>query len=176
MYAIIRTGGHQEKVAPGEQIIVDRLKQAVGEQVTYAPLMVSKDDGDVVSDRKELEAAEAAVVGTVLQHLKGDKVDIFQYRNKTGYRRHTGHRQPLTLVEIAEIRLAGEIARAPEPAAEEPAPETEETEIEGTKKPAKKAAAKKPAAKTKSAAGKKSSATKRAPKAKATEGEEAPEE
>jgi large subunit ribosomal protein L21 len=163
MYAIIRTGGHQEKVAPGEQIIVDRLKQAEGERITFAPLMISKGDGSVVSDRKELEAGEATVVGTVLQHLKGDKVDIFQYRNKTGYRRHTGHRQPLTLVEIAEIRLGGEVATAPEKPAEEPAP-AEETAAE---KPAKKPAAKKPAAKAKGgkADGAKSAAEKGASKA-----------
>lgn len=156
MYAIIRTGGHQEKVTAGEQITVDRLRQAEGDEVTFVPLMVSRDDGSVVSDRKVLET-EAKVVGRVLQHVKGDKIDVFQYRQKTGYRRHTGHRQPLTLVEITEIRFGADVARAPEPAAEpEPAPAPEATPAEtpaATKKPAVKKAAPKKAAPKKAKAG-----------------------
>lgn len=137
MYAIIRAGGHQEKVTPGEQITIDRVKQEVGEEISFPALMISRDDGTVVSDPKQLKDSEAAVVGTVVKHLKGDKVDVFMYRQKTGYRRHTGHRQPLTLVEIAEIRIGGEIARAPEPAAEEPPPAAEEpTEAAPAKKKA----------------------------------------
>src|SRR5438874_10062979 len=127
MYAIIRTGGHQEKVTAGEQITVDYLNQrAVGDTVTFPALMISADDGTVVSDHKEL-ADTAKVTGTVVQHIKADKVDVFQYRNKTGYRRHTGHRQPMTLVEITEIRL-GDLIGTPPPTpepAEQPAPEAE---------------------------------------------------
>jgi large subunit ribosomal protein L21 len=152
MYAIIRAGGHQEKVAPGEQITVDHLKQAVGEQITFVPLMVSKDDGSVVSDRKQLEE-QATVTGTVLQHLKGDKIDVFQYRQKTGYRRHTGHRQPLTLVEIAEIRLGDDVFKAPEKPAEPERPEPEQpaAQVKKTPKmsPAKKTTARKATAKKK---------------------------
>lgn len=140
MYAIIRAGGHQEKVAPGEQITVDRRKEDVGAEVSFTPLMVTKGDGTVVSDKHALEEGGAAVVGTIVGHLKGDKVDIFQYRQKTGYRRHTGHRQPLTLVEIAEIRFGGEVAKAPEKPAEEPAPKPDTDEA--AEKPAKKAPAK----------------------------------
>ena len=75
------------------------------------------------------------------------KVDVFQYRQKTGYRRHTGHRQPLTLVEIAEIRLGGQVDKAPEKKAE-PAPEAAPAKKAPAKKaPAKKAPAKKAPAK-----------------------------
>ena len=126
MYAIIRTGGHQEKVSPGEQITVDHLKKEIGETITFPVLMISTDDGNVTSDHKELEE-KAGVTGTVVQHIKADKVDVFQYRNKTGYRRHTGHRQPMTLVEITEIRL-GDLIGTPPPTpepAEQPAPEAE---------------------------------------------------
>ena len=112
-YAIIRAGGHQEKVTPGEQITVDRMKQEVGEEVTFVALAFAKEDGTLVSDKKAL--AEIKVVGKVVEHVKGDKIDVFQYRNKTGYRRHTGHRQPLTLVEISEIRAGGEVFAAPPP-------------------------------------------------------------
>jgi large subunit ribosomal protein L21 len=104
MYAIIRTGGHQEKVVPGERVLIDRVKAEVGQTLQLAPLMVSTDDGTVVSDPAQLRST-AAVVGTVVEHVRGDKVDVFQYRQKTGYRRHIGHRQALTLVEISEIRL-----------------------------------------------------------------------
>lgn len=131
-YAIIRAAGHQEKVTPGEQITVDHLKQEVGEEVTFEPLMVTKDDGTVVSDKATL--AEVKVVGKVVQHLKGDKIDIFQYRNKTGYRRHTGHRQPLTLVEIAEIHIGGEVFTAP------PAPEAPAEPAAADEKPARRKA------------------------------------
>jgi large subunit ribosomal protein L21 len=155
MYAIIRTGGHQEKVSAGEQITVDFLNQrAVGDTVTFPTMLISTDDGNVVSDHKEL-ADKAKVTGTVVQHIKADKIDVFQYRNKTGYRRHTGHRQPMTLVEITEIRLGDVIATAPVPT-EEPEQPAETTTEAGAPKP-KKAAAKK-------ATPKKSAAKKAAPK------------
>jgi large subunit ribosomal protein L21 len=120
MYAIIRTGGHQEKVAVGEQITVDRLKEEPGAEVRFVPLMVAKDDGTIVTDHKQL-SEQAAVVGRVLQHYKGEKIDVFQYRQKTNYRRHTGHRQPLTLVEIAELRLGDAVERAEDKRAAEEA-------------------------------------------------------
>jgi len=155
MYAIIRTGGHQEKVTAGEQITVDYLNQrAVGDTVTFPALMISADDGTVVSDHKEL-ADTAKVTGTVVQHIKADKVDVFQYRNKTGYRRHTGHRQPMTLVEITEIRLGDVVATAPVP--EEVPEQPAETATEA-------AAPKAPTAAPKKSSPRKSAAKKAAPK------------
>jgi large subunit ribosomal protein L21 len=120
MYAIIRTGGHQEKVAVGEQITVDRLKQEPGEEVTFVPLMIHRDDGSIVTDHAEL-ARDASVKGKVIQHFKGEKQEVFNYRQKTGYRRHVGHRQPLTLVEIEELRFGTAIERASEKRAAEAA-------------------------------------------------------
>ena len=154
MYAIIRAGGHQEKVSAGEVITLDRRKEGVGDTITFQPLMVHKTDGTVVSDRQALGDGDATVVGTILKHVKGDKIDVFQYRNKTGYRRHTGHRQPLTLVQISEIRFAGEVATAPE----------EEPEEKPKKAAAKKSAAKKKAPAKKKAAAKKPTAKKSAAK------------
>ena len=146
-YAIIRMGGHQEKVAPGEQITVDRMKNEPGDEVTFVPLAVSKEDGTLITDHQELTSG-AKVVGKVVQHLKADKVEIFQYRNKTGYRRHTGHRQPMTLVEIAEIHLGDQVFTAPPPE-EKPAEPAEKpaAEEKPKKKPAKKTAVPKAAAK-----------------------------
>ena len=162
MYAIIRTGGHQEKVTAGEQITVDYLNQrAVGDTVTFPTMLISTDDGNVSSDHKEL-ADKAKVTGTVVQHIKADKIDVFQYRNKTGYRRHTGHRQPMTLVEITEIRFGDVVVTAPVPTEEPEQPAESTTEAEAPK--ARKAAAKKPAAKKSTA--KKSAPKKAAPKKK----------
>ncbi|MGH2726577.1 MAG: 50S ribosomal protein L21 [Actinomycetota bacterium] len=120
MYAIIRTGGHQEKVVVGEQITVDRLKQEPGEPISFVPLMVGLDDGTIVTDHQQL-TDKAAVTGRVLQHVKADKVEIFQYRQKTNYRRHTGHRQPMTLVEIAELRFGETVEKIDEKRAAEEA-------------------------------------------------------
>src|SRR5947208_11586347 len=118
MYGILRTGGHQEKVPVGEQITVDRLKEEPGAKVNFVPLMIHKDDGTIVTDHAEL-TDKAVVVGTVLKHFKGEKLEVFNYRQKTGYRRHVGHRQPLTLVEIAELRLGDAVERADEKRAAE---------------------------------------------------------
>jgi large subunit ribosomal protein L21 len=150
MYAIIRTGGHQEKVAAGEQITVDRLKQEPGEEIRFVPLLVGLDDGTIITDHQQL-TDKAAVVGKVLQHVKGDKVDIFQYRQKTNYRRHTGHRQPLTVVEIAELRFGDAVVRLDEVrAAEETQRQalelTRQTEAESKKDAPKKVTPKKKAA------------------------------
>jgi large subunit ribosomal protein L21 len=147
MYAIIRTGGHQEKVVVGDQITVDRLKQEPGEEIRFVVLMMALDDGTVVSDHKELEG-RAAVVGKVLEHIKGDKVDVFQYRQKSNYRRHTGHRQPLSLVEIAELRLGDTVElveekRAGEKAQQEALELTRQAEAEERKNAPKKVTPKK---------------------------------
>ena len=180
MYAIIRTGGHQEKVAVGEQITVDRLKEEEGAKVNFVPLMIHKDDGSIVTDHAEL-ADKAAVVGTVLKHFKGEKLEVFNYRQKTGYRNHTGHRQPLTLVEIAELRLGDVVERADEKRAAEAAQRdarelqkqaAAEAEKDAPKKvtPKKKAPAKSAAAKGSGAAkpaAKKPAAKKATPKKKA---------
>ena len=164
MYAIIRTGGHQEKVSAGEQITVDYLNQrGVGDTVTFPALLVSTDDGNVVSDHKEL-ADKAKVTGTVVQHIKADKVDVFQYRNKTGYRRHTGHRQPMTLVEITEIRLGDLVATAPLPTEEPEQPAETEAATEAPAPKSRKAATKK--ASPRKSAAKKAAPKKAAPKKK----------
>ncbi len=151
MYAIIRTGGHQEKVAAGERILIDRVKNPVGETIQLHPLMISTDEGKVVSDPGELKSQNAAVVGTILEHVKGDKIDVFQYRQKTGYRRHIGHRQALTAVEIAEIRLGdlsvkAEEAKAAETERKEAAAQARVEQREAARKAREEAAQKKKAA------------------------------
>ena len=137
MYAIIRTGGKQAKVREGDVIDVERL-HAEGE-VTFTPLLVVDDAGKLFSRPEALKAAR--VVARVVGDSAGPKVDIFKYKNKTGYRRQLGHRQHYTALEVIRIEgPAGAERReaAPKKAAAEAAPSGEA--------PAPKAAAPKPAA------------------------------
>jgi large subunit ribosomal protein L21 len=100
MYAIIRAGGKQAKVSPGDIIDVERIKSA-GETVTFVPLLVVDEAGTSITDRAQL--AKMSVTAKVLGESRGPKIDIFKYKNKTGYRRRQGHRQTYTTIEITAI-------------------------------------------------------------------------
>ena len=115
MYAIIRTGGKQAKVSEGDVIDVELLR-ADGE-VEFTPLLVVDSKGKVFSGREKLKTAKvtAKVVGTAA----GEKIDIFKYKNKTGYRRRAGHRQKYTTIEVTKIKP---------PTAKKPAAKAEEAE------------------------------------------------
>jgi len=102
MYAIIRAGGKQAKVHPGDVIDIERVKNPA-ESLTFVPLLVVDDQGATVSDRSVL--AGAKVVAEVLGESQGDKIDIFKYKNKTGYRRRMGHRQKYTQIKVVSIDL-----------------------------------------------------------------------
>jgi large subunit ribosomal protein L21 len=101
MYAIIRAGGKQSKVSEGDVLDVERIK-ATGE-VTFTPLLIVKDDGTVISEAKKLEKAKVTV--EVMGEHRGDKVEVFKYKNKTGYRRSAGHRQTYTTIKVKKITL-----------------------------------------------------------------------
>ena len=102
MYAIIRAGGKQAKVRAGDVIEIERIKDAA-DSLTFVPLMVVGEDGSTVTDREALSGAK--VVAEVLGETKGDKIDIYKYKNKTGYRRHLGHRQTYTQIRVTSIDL-----------------------------------------------------------------------
>jgi large subunit ribosomal protein L21 len=114
MYAIIRTGGKQTRVRPGDVIQVELLKKA-DETVSFTPLLVVDDAGTAISDRGVL--AGASVHAKVLGEAKGPKIDIFKYKNKTGYRRRMGHRQRYTSLEVTGIDLPKSAAKAGKKAA-----------------------------------------------------------
>jgi len=142
MYAVIKAGGKQHRVKPGDVIEVE-LMHAKDDSVSFHPLLVVDDDNKTHVGK---EIAKAVVTGKLVGEQKGEKVKVFKYRNKTGYARHQGHRQMHTLVEIGEIRLPGQPAA--KKAAEKPA------ESDGEAKPkssAKSAASKSTAMKTESA-------------------------
>jgi large subunit ribosomal protein L21 len=102
MYAIIRAGGKQAKVKAGDVIEIERVKDAA-ESLTFTPIMVVGEDGATMTDRDSL--SDVKVVAEVLGETKGDKIDIFKYKNKTGYRRHSGHRQTYTQIRVTSIEL-----------------------------------------------------------------------
>lgn len=100
MYAIIRAGGKQAKVQEGDILDIERVKGI--EELTFTPLLVVKDDGTVISDRSKLEKAK--VIASVVGEHRGDKIEVFKYKPKTGYRRSQGHRQHYTTIEITKIQ------------------------------------------------------------------------
>lgn len=123
MYAIIRVGGKQAKVQNGDVIEIERLKDT-GDTVTFTPLLVVDDKGKTISNRKDLE--KALVTAEVLGETKGDKIQIFKYKNKSGYRRRAGHRQIHTQVRVTEIKLPTAKKAARKTQAAEPEAATEE--------------------------------------------------
>jgi large subunit ribosomal protein L21 len=100
MYAVIRAGARQYKVASGDVIDVDRIKAAEGDEVTFPALMVV--DGDAVK-ALPAELAGVNVTAKVVRHLRGKKIRVFNYHSKTGWKRTKGHRSELTALEITGI-------------------------------------------------------------------------
>ena len=103
MYAVIRTGGKQARVTPGDRIRVEKLPGAVGEQIALAEVLMVGDEG---SDRIGTPlVAGARVVGTITAHDRAAKVRTFKQKRRKGYRRKYGHRQDYT--EILVDRIEG---------------------------------------------------------------------
>ena len=100
MYAIVKTGGKQYKVAVGDVVEVEKLAGTAGTAVTLPALLVV-DGASVTSDAAAL--ANVSVTGEVVAHTKGPKINIMRYKNKTGYKRRLGHRQKHTQVRVTAI-------------------------------------------------------------------------
>jgi len=97
VYAIVRAGGRQEKVAVGDLISLDRVQAKPGETVVLPTVLIV--DGDKVNT----DAKGVTVTAEVIDHNRGPKIEILRYKNKTGYRRRQGHRSDLTDVQIISI-------------------------------------------------------------------------
>jgi large subunit ribosomal protein L21 len=108
MYAVIKAGGKQYRVAPGDVIKVEKLEPRDGQVEFTDVLAVSGDEGQL--DRPE---AKARVVGEVVAQGRGDKVLVFHYKRKKQYKKLAGHRQPFTQVRITEIDFDGQRFTAP---------------------------------------------------------------
>ena len=100
VYAIVRAGGRQEKVSVGDELTVDKINAEVGDVVNFAPVLVV-DGSNIVTAVDEL--AKFTITAEILGAVKGPKINIMHYRNKTGYKRRMGHRQPLTQVKVTGI-------------------------------------------------------------------------
>ena len=100
MYVIVRTGGKQYRVAEGDVIEVEKLAGEPGAEVSLSAVLLV--DGErLVADPEQL--AGVAVTGQVVAHTKGPKIRIHKFKNKTGYHKRQGHRQPLTQVKVTGI-------------------------------------------------------------------------
>ncbi len=103
MYAVIKTGGKQYRVAKNDVIKIERLDGEVGAQIAFPEVLMIGGENPVVGSPT---VAGATVTGTVLEQAKGDKVINFKKRRRKNYRRRNGHRQLLTVVRIADIAVA----------------------------------------------------------------------
>lgn len=102
MYAIVKTGGKQYKVAVDDVLTVEKIDSEPGAEVNF-PAVLLVDGDDVTTDAKAL--AGATVSAKVVEHTKGPKIRIHKFKNKTGYHKRQGHRQPLTKVQVTGIAL-----------------------------------------------------------------------
>ncbi|HEU0087483.1 MAG TPA: 50S ribosomal protein L21 [Pseudonocardiaceae bacterium] len=100
MYAIVKTGGKQYKVAVGDVVEVEKLEGEPGTAVSLSAVLLV-DGADVVTDPAALDAA--SITGRVVEQTKGPKIRIHKFKNKTGYHKRQGHRQKLTRVEVTGI-------------------------------------------------------------------------
>ena len=101
VYAIVRSGGNQQKVSVGDVVQVDRLADEVGATVSFPAVLVV--DGDTVTTEADA-LAKGKVTAEVLGEVKGPKIVIQKYKNKTGYKKRQGHRQKYTQVKITGIK------------------------------------------------------------------------
>jgi large subunit ribosomal protein L21 len=131
MYAIIKTGGKQYKVAPGDVIRVEKLPAAEGETVAFDQVLMLA-DGDKIQIGTPLLAGQS-VAASVLRHGRGKKIEIIKFRRRKHHRKQAGHRQSFT--EVAITNVGGKTA-------ELKAPVVKKAQAEGTAAPKKKAAAK----------------------------------
>jgi large subunit ribosomal protein L21 len=103
MYAIVKTGGKQYRVERGQTLLIERLAADEGSSVSLEPLLYRSDE--TVLDKTGL--AKVKVTAKIVSHERGEKLRVFKFKPKRGYKRRNGHRQELTRIEITDIALAG---------------------------------------------------------------------
>ncbi len=100
MFAVVRTGGKQYRVAAGDKIAVEKLAGEAGETITLNDVLLAGEDGQVV------DAASVVVSAEVIAQAKSEKVIVFKKRRRHNYRRKNGHRQQITLLRIVSVAAA----------------------------------------------------------------------
>ena len=101
MYAIVKTGGRQYKVAEGDIVKVEKIEGELGSSVALTPVLLV--DGATVTTKAD-ELAKVKVSAEIIDSVKGPKIKILKYKNKTGYKKRQGHRQPLTVLKITGVK------------------------------------------------------------------------
>jgi large subunit ribosomal protein L21 len=149
MYAVIKVGGKQYKVEQGQTLLVDR--QPVEPGASFAPSVLMTGGDEVVTDGKKLEGA---VTAQVVEHLRGEKLKVFTFKPKRGFKKTRGHRSELSRIQIDSIGPS-KPRRAPAKKAADEKPAEKAAAAPAKKPAAKKPAARKPAAAKKPAAPKK---------------------
>jgi large subunit ribosomal protein L21 len=148
MYAIVKTGGKQYRVERGQTLLVERLAADEGGSVALEPILYRSDEA--VFDQAGLK--QVKVTAKVLSHERGEKLRVFKFKPKRGYKRRNGHRQELTRIEVTDISMGAAAKAGGSKTAAKP---TSATKPEAASKPAtasKPAATAQPAAATKPAA------------------------
>ncbi len=167
MFAVIKTGGKQYKVAKDDKFVVEKLAGEPGTVIEFSEVLMIGEDGKAPTVGAPL-VEKAAVFAEVIEQGKADKVLIFKKKRRQGYRRTKGHRQEQTFLKIVEISPTG---TKPKTATKKAAPAKETAKEDAPKKAAPKKAAKADAAPAKEAKAevKKPAAKKKAPAKKKTE-------
>jgi len=129
MYAVIRAGGKQYRVAPGDVIKIEKTSNS-DQNIEFEVLAVSGEEGKIA------KAEDAKVVGEILGEGRADKILVFHFKRKKQYKKLNGHRQPFTQVRIAEISVGGQTFKAPEVAVK--APKAADAAPDATAAPAEK--------------------------------------
>src|SRR5215210_7038622 len=112
MFAVVRTGGKQYRVAPGDKIVVEKMDGEAGDKITLGDVLLAGEGSDLKSTNGLTVAAE------IIAQAKGDKVTVFKKRRRHNYRRKKGHRQQHTILRIVAIGdHKAEKKTAPKPAA-----------------------------------------------------------
>jgi large subunit ribosomal protein L21 len=145
MYAVIRAGGKQYKVSPGDVVRVETVNGTDGRVEFADVLAVSAEAGSVVRP-----GADARVSGEIVDQGRGNKILVFHYKRKKQYKKLRGHRQDYSAVRITEIAFDGQSFKAPDVPKKEPKVKkaaAESGEVKASAKPAKKKTAKKAVAK-----------------------------
>ena len=102
-YAICVSGGKQFRAEPGKTVQIPKLDAEPGAKVTFDRVLLTSDGKKVHTGAPVVKGAK--VTGEVVRHGKGDKIRIFRFARRAGFRRHAGHRQPFTEVRIADVKV-----------------------------------------------------------------------
>jgi len=143
MFAVIRTGGKQYRVAPNDVIEIEKVAGKPGDIIELSEVILLGGDGGPKTGSPTI--AGALVAAEVIEHKLSDKIVVFKKKRRANYRRKKGHRQALTALRITEILTDGKKPSKPEPKKAEKKPEAAKGEAETEKKPAAKKAEAKPA-------------------------------